>query len=250
MEMRNIVDESLISFLDRVVEFSSCYGCRVALVGGCVRDILLGRKIWDVDIVVEGDAILFARKYFKEYIQVEYKYYRTCNLYIPQVGMIDLASAREEVYFGIAKRPVIRFASIEMDLFRRDFRINAMAVLLKRDWLQDFKVIDLYGGMDDLRNRRLDVLHDRSFLDDPIRILRGIRYCVRFNFEFSKRTSFLINQAKELSVLDKVDPNRIKDECRLMRKEGVAKINQKLRELLGLDIDILEKLARKFWGRR
>ncbi len=208
--------EEFLAYLSRLGEKD---GIRIALVGGAVRDVLLGRDSFDVDVVVEADAVEFADRHFPDRKKRVFKYYRTCSVWFEEVGRVDFATARKEHYPQCASRPVISPATIEEDLFRRDFTINAMAWVLAGGVLDPSGPIDLYGGKKDLEDGILDVLHERSFCDDPIRILRGIRYCVRFDFRFSDRCLRLIEEARQKRYLELVPKERVVDEIGLIRKE-------------------------------
>ncbi len=235
--MERVVKEFLFS----IASYADQVGIRVGLVGGAVRDILLEKESFDIDIIVEADAIEFVDRFFPsdKYRRRFYKYFRTANLWVEGIGKVDFASARQERYLYCASRPQIRFSSIEEDLFRRDYTINAMVFLLQMDKenpLGDF--IDLYGGREDLKSGILRVLHNRSFCDDPIRILRGFRYVVRFGFDFSEDTKALLRQAKELGYLLLVPKNRLRDEFSLIKKEANAdKILSLVEQELGIRLE-------------
>ncbi len=232
------MEKKLESLLRDIASFANQRGLRVGLVGGTVRDIFLGYEPVDVDLVVEGDAIALAEDFFsrKKYDKiVKYRYYKTCSVFLPDGMRIDFATAREEYYPKCGSRPVITPSTIEKDLFRRDFTINAMAYLLVNDGetpLGNF--LDPFQGKRHLEERVLEVIHDRSFCDDPIRILRGIRYSVRLGFRFSDRCLRLIAEAKENKYVDLVDENRLRDELNLIYKEpDPNRILSVVNELLG-----------------
>jgi tRNA nucleotidyltransferase (CCA-adding enzyme) len=158
------------------------------LVGGAVRDLLLGWPRADVDVVVEGDASAVARALGGEV--VEHERFATAKARLEGLE-IDLASARAETYAQPGALPDVRPARIEEDLARRDFTVNAMAIPLR----EAPELIDPHDGRHDLADRLLRVLHERSFADDPTRALRAARYAARFGFELENRTAELLRDA-------------------------------------------------------
>jgi tRNA nucleotidyltransferase (CCA-adding enzyme) len=172
--------------LERLREAAA--GASIYLVGGAVRDLLLGRERGDVDVVVEGDAAEVARRLGGEVL--EHERFATAKAELGDLE-IDLASARAETYPQPGALPEVRPASLEEDLARRDFTINAMAVSLHAEP----SLIDSHGGRADLDAGLLRVLHDGSFVDDPTRALRAARYAARFGFELEPHTADLLAEA-------------------------------------------------------
>src|SRR5262249_16988121 len=160
----------------------------VYLVGGTVRDILLGEPSFDVDIAVEGDAIALARLIADELggrISTHDKF-GTAVVKYGDGGRVDVVTARTEFYDAPAALPTVEHATIREDLFRRDFPINAMAVSLKG---ADFgRLVDPFDGRRDLESGTVRVLHNLSFIDDPTRIFRAIRYEQRHGFTMDEHT--------------------------------------------------------------
>ncbi|MDD5060199.1 MAG: hypothetical protein PHY35_03665 [Candidatus Omnitrophica bacterium] len=203
------------------------------LVGGFVRDLLLDFKYTDtlspnfsnlnccvdLDITVEGSGIIFAQN-LSEKLKSEltiHERFGTATLLLSGFFKIDIASARKEKYPSCASLPIVRCGSLQDDLLRRDFTINAMAVCISD--IRDHKLIDPFGGRQDLLKGNIRVLHDLSFQDDPTRILRAIRFEQRFNFKIEPKTLYLLKDALKNGYLDKVSPHRIRDELILMLKE-------------------------------
>ena len=157
--------------------------CRVYIVGGMIRDLYLGRENFDFDIVVEGDGIALAKKLadkFKAKL-VDHEKFATAVLFVPNGIKIDIATARKETYEHPGALPNVVPGNIEDDLSRRDFSINAMAASLNPE---DFgELIDFFDGLSDLKKKEIKVLHDLSFIDDPTRILRAIRFEQRLKFK-------------------------------------------------------------------
>ncbi len=189
------------------------------LVGGFLRDLILGVKNFDIDIAVEGSGIIFAQrlaKKLKSELRVHERF-GTATLILDGLLKVDIATTRKEKYPCCACLPVVSCGLLEDDLMRRDFTINAMAVSIVRG--DEQKLIDPFGGRDDLSAGRIRILHDLSFKDDPTRILRAIRFEQRFNFKIEPKTLFLLEDAVKNGLLDKVSPHRIRDELVLMLKE-------------------------------
>jgi tRNA nucleotidyltransferase (CCA-adding enzyme) len=184
----------------------------VYVVGGAVRDLLLGREPHELDFVVEGDALEVARRIGGRV--VAHERFGTATVSVPG-ATFDLASARRERYPRPGALPEVELgATIHEDLERRDFTVNAIAL-----HLADGELIWLPGAREDLEARRLRVLHDRSFLDDPTRLLRLARYAARLGFEPETRTDRLAGEAVTSGALDTVTGSRLGAELRLLLQE-------------------------------
>jgi tRNA nucleotidyltransferase (CCA-adding enzyme) len=184
----------------------------VYLVGGAVRDLLLGRPRADVDLVVEGDAAALAARLGGT--TAEHDRFGTVKVKVDG-HELDIASARTETYPEPGALPVVAPAEgIEVDLGRRDFTINAMAVPLAGEP----RVIDPHGGREDIERGVLRVLHPRSFEDDPTRTLRAARYAARFDFELEPETAALLREAD----LTTVSADRRRAELERLAAEGSA----------------------------
>jgi tRNA nucleotidyltransferase (CCA-adding enzyme) len=182
----------------------------VYLVGGAVRDLLLGRGRADIDLVVEGDAAAFAARFGAEV--TSHERFGTAKVKLDG-HELDVAGARSETYPQPGALPVVQTGvQLEQDLARRDFTINAMAIPLHRDP----ELIDPYGGEADLATKRLRVLHARSFVDDPTRAIRAARYAARFGFEVEPETADLLRRTE----LGTVSAER--REAELLRVAGEA----------------------------
>jgi tRNA nucleotidyltransferase (CCA-adding enzyme) len=161
----------------------------VYLVGGAVRDVLLGRESFDVDIAVEGDGIAFARSLGGEV--VEHGRFGTAVVRFPDGRRCDVVTARRETYGAPAALPEVEAGTIEDDLARRDFTVNAMAASLGDDL---GRLVDPHDGRGDLDARAIRVLHPRSFVDDPTRIFRAVRYEARLGFRMDAETERLARE--------------------------------------------------------
>jgi tRNA nucleotidyltransferase (CCA-adding enzyme) len=182
----------------------------VYLVGGTVRDILLGRPNFDVDVAVEGDAIAFAQALADELggrVRPHGQFGTAVVLY-GDGKHVDAVTARRETYAEPAALPEVERATIEEDLFRRDFTINAMAASLKGE--DHGELVDPYGGQADLDAGTIRVLHDESFVDDPTRIFRAVRYESRFGFRMNEHTEALARAAVE--YIGRLSAARLREE--------------------------------------
>jgi len=178
------------------------------LVGGSVRDLIFSRKNFDIDIVIEGNAIALAKvlaKGLNASLKI-YKQFRTATLTVPNFGRIDLASARKEMYPYAGSLPKVCSGKLYDDLFRRDFTINTMAIGITRDYFG--ALIDRFGGLEDLKRKKIRILHKQSFMDDPTRILRAIRFEQRFLFKIERQTYALLVAALNKKAVRSVKPPR------------------------------------------
>jgi len=195
--------------LRTIAEAAAGLQCPAYLVGGPVRDLLLQRRQVDIDIVVEGDGPHFAMA-LAESLEAKctiHEPFLTAALELPDGSALHVATARSESYERPGALPKVQPASLAEDLGRRDFSINAMALSLNP---QDFAdLYDPYGGCDDLSEGLLRVLHQRSFLDDPTRIIRGLGFQVRMGLCFEAETQAWLQEAVRQGALDTVSPHRI-----------------------------------------
>jgi tRNA nucleotidyltransferase (CCA-adding enzyme) len=189
------------------------------LVGGVVRDVILKRKNLDLDIVTEGDAIklakTFARK--KEARARSYPRFGTAVVVMPDGFKIDIATARIEHYESPAAPPEVKLSSLKRDLYRRDFTINTLAVHLNKAHYGT--LIDHFGAMKDIKERVLRVIHSLSFVEDPTRILRAIRFEQRFGFRIGKLTESLIHNAVSIKSFENLSGQRFFAELKLILQE-------------------------------
>ncbi len=192
----------------------------VYLVGGTVRDILFGEHGFDVDIAVEGDAISFAES-LAAALQgrcTAHTKFGTAVVSYGDGGRVDVVTARTEFYDAPAALPTVEHATIREDLFRRDFTINAMAVSLKGDDLG--RLVDPFGGRRDLEQQTLRVLHNLSFIDDPTRIFRALRYENRLGFRLDPHSERLARSCIEMGLVGDLSSSRLRDELEALLSEG------------------------------
>ncbi|MGH2984190.1 MAG: hypothetical protein ACRDK5_08045 [Solirubrobacterales bacterium] len=207
----------------------------VYLVGGVVRDLLLGRPRTDIDVAVEADVRSIADALGGQV--VEHERFATASVTVDGLH-VDLARTRGETYEQPGALPTVTPATIADDLARRDFTINAMAVPLTGEPA----LIDPHRGVDDLRSGVLRVLHERSFVDDPTRALRAARYAARFDLELEPGTAGLLRSAD----LGTVSTDRVKAELgRIAAEDGAPRALGLIGEwgLLGLPSDAVELAA-------
>ncbi|MEE8300339.1 MAG: CBS domain-containing protein [Desulfatiglandales bacterium] len=189
------------------------------LVGGLVRDVILKRKNLDVDVVIEGDGIKFARSFATHFgVKVRsYPKFGTAVLTMPDGFKIDVATARMEHYESPAALPEVKVSSLRRDFFRRDFTINTLAVHLNKGHYGT--LIDYFGAMRDIKERTLRVIHNLSFVEDPTRILRAIRFEQRFGFRIGKLTETLIQNAVNIRCFENLSGQRLFIELQMILKE-------------------------------
>ncbi len=233
----------------------AAYSCHypIYIVGGFVRDLILEQPVVDFDIVVEGDAIHLARTLVNMYggtvrtharfgtakwmissihpeIISSSEHQDNSQFYMELPNSLDLISARTEFYDYPSAMPKVERSSIKLDLHRRDFTINTLALRLDGDHFGD--LLDFWGGFHDLQSGLIRVLHSLSFTDDPTRMLRAIRFEQRFGFTIEKHTMLLLKEAQ--SLLKQVSGRRILNELDLCFRESIPEISLSRLEKLGL----------------
>jgi len=228
---------------------------RAYLVGGIVRDLMLGRPSPDIDIMAEGDAVGLARQ-MAEKLGARLTVHRdfgTASLKIDGFS-VDMATCRNEDYLHPGALPVVKPGSIRDDLQRRDFTINAMAVCINRP--NQGELTDLFGGRHDLDRGLVRVLHDKSFQDDATRIMRAVRYEQRLGFRLESSTLKLLRRS--LDMLDTISGDRLKNElalwlgekcrCKILRRAGQLGILSKLHPGLVWDLSMSTAFRRAACG--
>jgi len=191
----------------------------VFIVGGFVRDLLLGQPSFDMDLVVEANAIDFAYKLSSALPSSvkSYPRFKTAKLLLDDGLVIDIATARTEFYEYPAALPVVESSSLRDDLKRRDFTINTLALSLNKKTFGH--LIDAFQAEKDIKQKRVRVLHDSSFIEDPTRIFRAVRFEQRFDFVIDTYTENLIKAAMKLEMFKKLHKSRIGDELELLLSE-------------------------------
>ncbi len=182
------------------------------LVGGIVRDALLNIPNYDMDVVVEGNGIEFGKRLAARLeARVEtYEKFMTAILVLGNGQHIDIATSRVEYYKKPAELPNVESGSIKQDLARRDFTINALALSLNR---KNFgEILDYFGGREDLKDKKIKVLHKMSFIEDPTRIFRAVRFEKRLGFRMDRQTEALARSAIDMEIVSRLTGVRIRDE--------------------------------------
>ena len=217
--LKGRLSQDLLSILERISQIASRSELGVFAVGGFVRDLLLNIPNKDIDIVVEGNGILFASKLAEEFdgkVKTHEKF-GTSVVIFPDGYRIDVAMARVEYYEYPAALPTIKQSSVNSDLSRRDFTINSLAIKLNGEGA--FCLIDFFNGERDLKNKEIHVLHNLSFIDDPCRLFRAIKFEQRFSFKISKQTEELMRDAIKKALVTSLSGTRLLNEITLILKE-------------------------------
>ena len=225
-EFNTLLSENFKSAIMLSASAADDLGIQIFLIGGIVRDLLLDNSIKDIDIAVQGDAVEFAEFLVNKFsckIVLVQENLKTAKVEFPSGVIIDFASTRQERYENSGVLPIAyNFGcSIEDDIKRRDFTINTLALGLNQS--QMFKLIDFCGGYDDIINKKIRILHNKSFIDDPSRIIRALKFKIRFGFDIDNNTYTLMQ-----SYLDNINEamplERIKNELRQyfnIKKENI-----------------------------
>jgi tRNA nucleotidyltransferase (CCA-adding enzyme) len=236
-KMKACFSEATMILLKRIGNLSKSMGYKAYLIGGTVRDLLLGTENLDIDIVIEGKAIEFAERLARELHAdiLSHKRFGTATVTTPEYLKIDFATARKETYAKPAALPTVEFATLKDDLIRRDFTVNAMAISLND---HEFgTLIDFFDGVSDLSGKAIRALHNKSFIDDPTRILRAVRLEQRLKFAIEPHTASLIRKSIEKEIYKKVEEPRLRDEIVLILKEkDPLKIIKRLDEFAALKV--------------
>ncbi len=207
--MSETLDRDMIILLRTIGEVADDIGFKAYAVGGFVRDLLIKQKNLDLDIVVEGDGIIFAKRLVDKLGGRVRSHDRfiTANVTLADGFKIDVATARLEYYEYPAALPTVELSSIKLDLFRRDFSINAMALQLNPDKFG--MLIDFFNCQNDLKDKLIKVLHNLSFVEDPSRILRAVRFEKRMDFRIARHTERLIHGAVKMDLFGQATNPRL-----------------------------------------
>lgn len=234
-KMKSVLHERLpsriLSLIRDVGQVAESLGYNAYAVGGFVRDIFLRFENFDIDVVIEGDGIKFAKTFATNYgyMTKAYKKFGTAVIELGNGLKIDVASSRLEYYERPAALPKVESSSIKLDLFRRDFTINTLAIRLNPQFFGE--LIDFFGARRDIKEKTIRVLHNLSFVEDPSRIFRAIRFEQRFDFHLGKLTKKLIENAIKMEFLNNLSGKRIFSEVMLLfNEEQVIPIIKRLNE--------------------
>jgi tRNA nucleotidyltransferase (CCA-adding enzyme) len=217
--MKERLSTRIVDTLKTIGEVAEELGYGAYVVGGFVRDLFLYRPNEDLDIVLEGNGIEFAKKYAEiSGARIHfYEKFGTAVITFPDGFKIDVASARLEYYKFPAALPTVEMSSIKLDLFRRDFTINTLAIHLNPDKFGT--LIDFFTAQKDIKEKVVRVLHNLSFVEDPTRVFRAIRFEQRFGFSIGKLTAGLIENAVKMNFLKQLSGRRVFSELRQILEE-------------------------------
>jgi tRNA nucleotidyltransferase (CCA-adding enzyme) len=217
--MKERLATRIIEILETIGMKAQKLGYRAYVVGGFVRDLFLYRNNEDIDIVIEGDGIEFAKQYAK-FVGARihsYAKFGTAVIIFPDGFKIDVASARMEYYKFPAALPTVEMSSIKLDLFRRDFTVNTLSIQLNPGKFGT--LVDFFSAQKDLKEKTIRVLHNLSFVEDPTRVFRAIRFEQRFGFSIGKLTSGLIENAVKMDFFKRLSGRRVFTEVRQILEE-------------------------------
>lgn len=196
-------------------------GMTAYAVGGCVRDLILSRANFDLDFVVEGNAIDLANALDRAYpgrfaLAAKHDRFQTARLTYrcQEMREVDLSTARTEFYEFPAALPTVEPSGLEQDLFRRDFTINALAVCVNPGRYGE--VVDYFAGHQDMDDKLVRILHQFSFVEDPTRIVRGVRFAVRLGFALEPESKKAAEEAIRMGAFDNLGGSRLKEELKLL----------------------------------
>ncbi len=207
--LRSELPPAYYNYLKEISVVTANEGMSIFLVGGFVRDLLMGRPGKDMDMVVEGDATVVAAIYAKEKGAklVLHDKYKTATVTMLSGDKIDFATARTEYYCTPGAAPSVESSSLRNDLTRRDFTINAMAIRIDGDNFG--QLVDFFGGQRDILDKKIRVLHSLSFVDDPTRIFRALRFAGRFGFTLGSHAERLMKHAESVGLISRIHGGKL-----------------------------------------
>lgn len=220
LDLMERLPKEVQNLFEAVRDTAEEFGCAVYLVGGFVRDLLLCFPTQDLDFVVEGSGGQFARALMQRIPNgkiTQHEKFGTAQIIFPDGSHLDIASTRWEFYSFPGALPQVEESCLREDLFRRDFTINSMAICLNTERFGE--LVDYYGGKRDLQQGEIRFLHNISFIDDPTRMLRAIRFAERYHFNLAKETLEALHTAIDAGVLSTLSTERFTEEILLILKE-------------------------------
>ncbi len=221
--MKNLkfqIPPKTVGLLKKIGQLADERGEAAYAVGGFVRDLVLKHPGVDIDITVEGDGVTFAEKLAKMTgSEVEaFTRFGTSIVIVPGFGKVDVATARTESYDHPGALPSVKKGGIIQDLYRRDFTINSMALSLSPGYF--LKLLDPFEGLEDLKKGRIRTLHEKSFIDDPTRVFRAVRFEQRFKKKIEEKTQRWLMEAVKGDYIQRVSGERLRNELRLIFQEA------------------------------
>jgi tRNA nucleotidyltransferase (CCA-adding enzyme) len=250
--MQERLPRRIIDLLQQIGAIADDLKFPAYVVGGFVRDLFMYRSNEDMDIVIEGDGIAFARTFAKlvgTRIHAHAKF-GTAVIIFPDGFKIDVASARMEYYTFPAALPIVEMSSIKLDLYRRDFTVNTLAIQLNPGRFG--MLIDFFAAQKDIKEKTIRVLHNLSFVEDPTRVFRAIRFEQRFGFSIGRLTSGLIDNAVKMDFFKRLSGKRVFSELRQLLEEehptpAIIRLNEfSLLRVIHPSIQLNEELINLF----
>ncbi len=230
--LREMMPPKIFRTLQQAGKTARDLGYKAYLVGGVVRDLLLGIENLDVDLVIEGNGIFFA-SHFADQLGAKcssHEEFGTAALILPDGFKFDIAMARREYYPRPGALPQVQPSSLREDLSRRDFTVNSMAIELNPPSFGE--IIDFFGGQRDLQERKVRVLHTESFREDPTRIFRAVRFEQRYGFALEQSTEALIKKAVCTDALEDLSRERVREEfIHILEEDRPERSLRRLQEL-------------------
>ena len=235
--IESLLPAEAVAALKRLGGLADERGVRAHVVGGFVRDMLLGRRNLDMDVVVEGDGVLFAEAAAAEMggrVKI-HRRFGTAVLVLSRTLHVDITSARTEYYTRPGALPTVERSSLRQDLFRRDFTLNAMAACINPECFG--AIADPFGGLRDLERGVLRVLHSLSFVEDPTRVLRAARFERRYGFKLDTASEDLARRAVEMEMLEEVSGARVREEMLdIIDEDAPSAVFERLAQLSALQV--------------
>ncbi len=240
-EIKKMIPVNIIEYLTKAGTIAKRLNFKAYMVGGVVRDIVLGYENLDIDIVVEGDGIEFAKRFAKEYSAkvASHEIFQTATITMKDGLKIDVATAREEYYELPGSLPNVEQSSLKLDLYRRDFTINTLAIKL-HDNFGD--LLDFFGGLRDIKEKKIRVLHMLSFIEDPTRMFRAVRFASKLGFDIGKQTDKLMKVAFDLGILRYVDKSRVFNEIKYILQSNCVQCSFEMIRKYGLLYSLDKKI--------
>lgn len=222
--LASLMDEKLsllqINILKKIGELADKLGSQIYAVGGCVRDIIMRKPIHDLDLALDGNIDDFVGQVAQVHHLtkvISHQRFKTATLHTVEGLVLDISTTRREYYEYPGALPVVQASSLRLDLYRRDFTINSLAVVLNG---KNFgELLDFYRGYQDIKSGCIRVLHNLSFVEDPTRVFRAIRFEARLGFKISKMTVNLLEDAVRNNFLTSLDRRRLLHELKLILSE-------------------------------
>lgn len=218
--MRECLGAGLFDLLKKMGELADKNDIKFYAVGGCVRDLIMRKPSQDIDLTMDGDICDFVAKVAEAHPVtkiISHPRFKTATLETAEGYEIDISTTRLEYYEHPGALPVVQNGSLRMDLYRRDFTINSLAISLNRETFGE--LLDFYRGYQDIKDGYIRVLHNLSFVEDPTRAFRAVRFETRLGFKISKMTASLLEGAVRNNFLTSLDRRRLLNELKLILSE-------------------------------